>query len=225
MAPDKGKPRQRGAERGLCSRHLVGHGLAEASPQYVARYFVPCRIGLRLFSADHLDKPNVACCRLHRALPAIPRRQAPVRLQLNSRDQARRLQAHGPSRSRGHPPSHPQWQRLVAAFPLVVEAVNHLKVRSCLIDGEVVCCDNKGWRPSDCYVTAGTSPMPSSTRSTCWSWTARTCGESLSRCARRTLASLLRKSQPGVRLNEHLEHPTGADVFQHACKLGAEGIV
>jgi ATP-dependent DNA ligase len=26
-------------------------------------------------------------------------------------------------------------------FPLIVEAVNHLKVRSCLIDGEVVCCD------------------------------------------------------------------------------------
>jgi len=24
-------------------------------------------------------------------------------------------------------------------YPLVVEAVNHLKVRSCLIDGEVVC--------------------------------------------------------------------------------------
>jgi ATP-dependent DNA ligase len=29
-------------------------------------------------------------------------------------------------------------------FPLVVEAVNHLKVRSCLIDGEVVCCDEQG---------------------------------------------------------------------------------
>jgi hypothetical protein len=29
-------------------------------------------------------------------------------------------------------------------FPLVVEAVNHLKVRSCLIDGEVVCCDELG---------------------------------------------------------------------------------
>ena len=26
-------------------------------------------------------------------------------------------------------------------FPLVAEAVNHLKVRSCLIDGEVVCCN------------------------------------------------------------------------------------
>jgi bifunctional non-homologous end joining protein LigD len=31
-----------------------------------------------------------------------------------------------------------------ARFPLVVEAMNHLKVRSCLIDGEVVCCDEKG---------------------------------------------------------------------------------
>ena len=29
-------------------------------------------------------------------------------------------------------------------YPLVVEAVNHLKVRSCLIDGEVVCCDERG---------------------------------------------------------------------------------
>ena len=36
-----------------------------------------------------------------------------------------------------------------------------------------------------------------------------------------TLASILRKSRPGVRLNEHLEHP----VFQHACKMGLEGIV
>src|ERR1700704_3707079 len=29
-------------------------------------------------------------------------------------------------------------------FPLIVEAVNQLKVRSCLIDGEAVCCDEKG---------------------------------------------------------------------------------
>ncbi|MGB9002044.1 MAG: hypothetical protein WCC43_23475, partial [Pseudolabrys sp.] len=32
----------------------------------------------------------------------------------------------------------------VAHSTLVVEAVNHLNVRSCLIDGEVVCCDEKG---------------------------------------------------------------------------------
>ena len=40
-----------------------------------------------------------------------------------------------------------------------------------------------------------------------------------------TLASILRKSRPGIRLNEHLEHPDGLSVFQHACKMGLEGIV
>ena len=29
-------------------------------------------------------------------------------------------------------------------FPLIMEAINHLRVRSCLIDGEVVCCDERG---------------------------------------------------------------------------------
>jgi hypothetical protein len=38
-----------------------------------------------------------------------------------------------------------------------------------------------------------------------------------------TLASILRKSRSGVRLNEHLEHPEGAVVFSHACKMGLEG--
>jgi ATP-dependent DNA ligase len=28
-----------------------------------------------------------------------------------------------------------------------------------------------------------------------------------------------------VHLNEHIAHPKGAVVFQHACRLGAEGIV
>ena len=40
-----------------------------------------------------------------------------------------------------------------------------------------------------------------------------------------TLASILRKSRHGVRLNEHLDHPEGHIVFQHACKMGLEGIV
>jgi ATP dependent DNA ligase domain len=40
-----------------------------------------------------------------------------------------------------------------------------------------------------------------------------------------TLASILRKAQHGARLNEHLEHDCGLTVFQHACKMGLEGIV
>src|SRR4051794_3896720 len=45
-------------------------------------------------------------------------------------------------------------------YPLIVEAVNHLRVRSCLIDGEAVCCNEDGlavfhkmrWRREDARV-------------------------------------------------------------------------
>jgi bifunctional non-homologous end joining protein LigD len=40
-----------------------------------------------------------------------------------------------------------------------------------------------------------------------------------------TLVSILREARHGVRLNEHLEHPDGLAVFQHACRMGLEGIV
>jgi len=40
-------------------------------------------------------------------LPPIPSRQAPVRLQLDSRDQARRFPAVGPARSCRHPAGSP----------------------------------------------------------------------------------------------------------------------
>jgi bifunctional non-homologous end joining protein LigD len=40
-----------------------------------------------------------------------------------------------------------------------------------------------------------------------------------------TLASVLTKAAPGLRLNEHIEHEEGAIVFTHACKMGLEGIV
>jgi hypothetical protein len=81
---------------------------------------------------------------LYRALPAIPRRQAPVRRQLDSRGQARRLPAHGPARSGGIRLITRKGNDWTTRFPLVVKAVNHLRVRSCLIDGEVVCCDERG---------------------------------------------------------------------------------
>jgi ATP-dependent DNA ligase len=52
---------------------------------------------------------------------------------------------------------------------------------------------------------------------------AKTCGASRWR-RKATLASLLRRSLPGLRLNEHLAHD-GESVFRHACKMGLEGIV
>jgi bifunctional non-homologous end joining protein LigD len=39
------------------------------------------------------------------------------------------------------------------------------------------------------------------------------------------LRRLLRKDHPGVRLSEHLDGADGATIFEHACRMGLEGIV
>jgi bifunctional non-homologous end joining protein LigD len=107
----------------------------------------------------------------------------------------------------------------------VVEAVNHLKVRSCLIDGEVVRCDEKGvaafqllrHRRNEAHAFLYAFDLLELN------------GTDLRRepieVRKATLASILRKARHGVRLNDHLEHPEGDVVFQHACKMGLEGIV
>jgi len=41
---------------------------------------------------------------------------------------------------------------------------------------------------------------------------------------RSTLDALLGRGMPGIRFNDHIEE-YGPIVFQHACKLGLEGIV
>ena len=108
-------------------------------------------------------------------------------------------------------------------FPLVVEAVNHLKVRSCLIDGEVVCCDEDGLAVFDCCAAGNEAGV------FLYAFDLLELdGTDLRRepieVRKATLASILRKAGQGVRLNEHLEHDCGLTVFQHACKM-AEGIV
>ena len=39
------------------------------------------------------------------------------------------------------------------------------------------------------------------------------------------LADLLARAAPGLRFNEHMDEDNGPLVFEHACKLGLEGIV
>ena len=110
-------------------------------------------------------------------------------------------------------------------FPLVVEAVNHLKVRSCLIDGEVVCCRREG---ADYFQLS--SVAVNETMAFLYAFDLLELdGQDLRRepleVRKATLASILRKARHGVRLNEHLEHDCGLTVFHHACKLGLEGVV
>jgi bifunctional non-homologous end joining protein LigD len=109
-------------------------------------------------------------------------------------------------------------------YPLIVEAVDRLKVRSCLIDGEAVACDENGLA-----VFARLRRKPSGKHVFLYAFDLLELdGQDLRRepleTRKTTLASLLRGSLPGVRLNEHLVQP-GDLVFRHACKMGLEGIV
>ena len=99
-----------------------------------------------------------------------------------------------------------------------------LRCSSCLIDGEAVACDENGLavferlrrKPSGKYVFLYAFDL------------LELDGQDLRRepieTREATLASLLRRSLPGLRLNEHLAHD-GESVFRHACKMGLEGIV
>jgi bifunctional non-homologous end joining protein LigD len=113
---------------------------------------------------------------------------------------------------------------LTYRFPLIVESLARLRSRSCIIDGEAVACDDDGvpsfdrirYRRHDGSVFLYAFDLieldsddlrrePLDTR-------------------KATLASLLRRAAPGLRLNEHIE-ADGPTVFAHACKMGLEGIV
>jgi len=111
------------------------------------------------------------------------------------------------------------------AFPLIVEAVNHLKVRSCLIDGEVVCCDAQGLAVFQTLRHRRNEPEAFLYAFDLLELNGADLRRESIEVRKATLASILRKSRPGVRLNEHLEHPEGDVVFRHACKMELEGIV
>ena len=108
----------------------------------------------------------------------------------------------------------------------MIEAVNHLKVRSCLTDGEVVCCDDRGFARFDVLRRRRRNEVGAFLYAFDL---LELDGTDLRRVPieirKATLASILRKSRHGVRLNEHLEHDCGLTVFQQACELGCEDIV
>jgi bifunctional non-homologous end joining protein LigD len=113
---------------------------------------------------------------------------------------------------------------ITCRFPLMVDALSRLRSRSCIIDGEAVCCDEDGmpnfdrirYRRYDAIVFLYAFDL------------IELSGDDLRRepleVRKATLKSVLAKVGPGLRLNEHIE-ADGPTVFAHACKMGLEGIV
>ena len=114
---------------------------------------------------------------------------------------------------------------LTDRFPLIVEALAKLRSRSCIIDGEAVACGEDGiasfdrirYRHHDGDVFLYAFDL------------IELDGEDLRRdplaVRKATLASVSARAAPGLRFTEHMDEEDGPLVFQHACKLGLEGIV
>jgi bifunctional non-homologous end joining protein LigD len=114
------------------------------------------------------------------------------------------------------------WSEL---FPAVVRAVEQLNISSCLIDGEIVVCDDRGLAAFD-LLRQG-SRVKHEAHLFAFDLLELD-GRGLIRVPieerKYQLARLLHECAAGVQLCSHLEGP-GDMVFEHACKLGCEGIV
>ena len=109
-----------------------------------------------------------------------------------------------------------------ARFPLAAAAVAALPARSFLIDGEAIACDDNGLAVFE-MIRHHNHEVE-----LCAFDLLELDGEDLRASPieerKRTLARLLRRSNPGIVLNEHFAGD-GAVVYRHACALGCEGIV
>ena len=113
---------------------------------------------------------------------------------------------------------------LTPRFPFVAMAMAALPARSCLIDGEAIMCDETGLAVSELI----RGPRPLATAVHCAFDPIELDGENMRRrpivARKQRLAALLRGTHSTIVLNEHYDGD-GAIVYQHACKLGCEGIV
>jgi bifunctional non-homologous end joining protein LigD len=114
---------------------------------------------------------------------------------------------------------------LTRQFPLITETLARLRSRSCIIDAEAVACDETGIARFDRL-------RHHRVDATVFMYAfdlIELGGDDLRRepleVRKATLASVLAKAGAGVRFCEHLDFDDGETVFQHACKMGLEGIV
>ncbi len=109
-------------------------------------------------------------------------------------------------------------------FPFIAMALGKLPVRSCLIDGEAIVCDESGLAVFDLIRRHGALASAVHCAFDLLELDGRDLRREPIEERKRLLAKLLKGQQSSIVLNEHYEED-GAIVFREACKLGCEGIV
>ena len=111
-----------------------------------------------------------------------------------------------------------------ARFPAITSAASMLRAKSFLIDGEAVCCDDKGIAVFDKLRQRRNEWSVFLVAFDLLELNGRDLRREPIEIRKAGLARLLRNAEPGLQLSEQIEHEA-AIVFEHACKLGLEGIV
>ena len=111
-----------------------------------------------------------------------------------------------------------------AHFPAITSAASMLRAKSFLIDGEAVCCDDKGIALFDKLRQRRNEWSVFLVAFDLLELNGRDLRREPIEIRKAGLARLLRNAEPGLQFSEQIEHEA-AIVFEHACKLGLEGIV
>jgi bifunctional non-homologous end joining protein LigD len=109
-------------------------------------------------------------------------------------------------------------------FPFIAATISNLPVRSCLIGGEAIVCDENGLAVFEMIRRHSTLASAVHCAFDLLELDGRDLRREPIEKRKALLAKLLRGSHSSIVLNEHFEED-GAIVFREACKLGCEGIV
>ena len=109
-------------------------------------------------------------------------------------------------------------------FPFIAMAVSKLPVRTCLIDGEAIVCDENGLAIFDLIRGHGSKASAVLCAFDLLELDGRDLRRQPIEIRKAALAKLLKGSHLSIVLNEHFKKD-GASVYRAACQLGCEGIV
>jgi bifunctional non-homologous end joining protein LigD len=109
-------------------------------------------------------------------------------------------------------------------FPFIAMAIDKLPVRSCLIDGKAIVCDENGLVVFELIRHHGALASAAHCAFDLLELDGRDLRREPIEKRKVLLAKLLKGSNLSIVLNEHFEED-GAIVFREACRLGCEGIV
>jgi bifunctional non-homologous end joining protein LigD len=112
----------------------------------------------------------------------------------------------------------------VDRFPLAAAAVAALPVRSCVIDGEAIACDQSGLAVFELVRHQRRGVDVVLCAFDLLELDGKDMRHVLIEDRKLVLANLLRQPHKGIAFNEHYSGE-GAIIFRHACALGCEGIV